>query len=159
MGDVFLVPVDERTSCAGQVVKDQAEVLGAVAVCLFDVPCMQELAADTPAPEIDVSTMFSAIMTTDDFLQTRRWPIVGSCTPVIPMEAAPGEEFRDRGYIGAKVYGSGILEQFVRAFYGKAPWDDYYLPDYFDAMLISPEWKPIERLVYSGRHGAPSTVQ
>jgi len=68
------------------------------------------------------------------------------------VEAAPYETLRRSGFIGAKVRGSGIVEEFVNAFYGFAPWDDWYVPDYLDAFLISASKKPTDRLVYSGRH-------
>jgi hypothetical protein len=72
---------------------------------------------------------------------------------VVPPEDKPYERLRAQGFVGAKVRGSAVVEEFVNAFYGLMPWDDWYVPDYLDDFLVSPDKKPDQRLVYSGRHG------
>ena len=48
--------------------------------------------------------------------------------------------------IGAKIIGSGIVNEFVEAFYGLVPWDDWKAPHYLDSLLISEAAKPVYRL-------------
>jgi hypothetical protein len=55
------------------------------------------------------------------------------------------------GFVGASVHGSGILNEFVNAFYGLTPWDDWHDPYYLDHLLVSPEKKPVQRLVYKSK--------
>jgi len=38
--------------------------------------------------------------------------------------------------------GSGNMREFVNAFYGLAPWNGYFDPNYFDKLLIDPSKRP-----------------
>jgi hypothetical protein len=44
--------------------------------------------------------------------------------------------------LGAETKGSGILNNFVAAYFGQFPWNGYKDPDYFDKLLISPSKRP-----------------
>jgi hypothetical protein len=45
-------------------------------------------------------------------------------------------------FVGAVVRGSGIMMEFLDAFYGLRAWDDYADPAYFDKLLLTQDKKP-----------------
>jgi hypothetical protein len=67
----------------------------------------------------------------------------------------PFQHLRGSGFVGATVEGSAVVEKFVDAFYGLAPWNDWYVPDVLDNLLLCAEKKPHAKLVCSGRHPVP----
>ena len=70
--------------------------------------------------------------------------MVGRAEPVTPTHLLPFEHTRARGWVGAKVYGSGIVARFLAAYHRLAPWDDWADPAYLDRLLIAPEKKPAD---------------
>lgn len=126
-------------------------VMNSIGIVLFDQKGRWESGC-TLRPCLSFDMAFSNIHTTRDLLNSGRWAIVDGEGADLPVSAVPYEALRASGFIGARVYGSAIVEEFANAFYGLVPWDDWYIPDYLDQMLISPDKKPRERLIYSGRH-------
>lgn len=149
VGSVFLLPLDDGDSCVGQIIGREASVLNSVAIALFDFKGDWSC-GDIPA--LRMEGIFSALFVTRDLLDSGRWKVVEHRDVMGVAEARPFESLRGNGFIGAKVRGSGVVEEFANAFYGLAPWDDWYVPDYLDGFLLSADKKPDDRLVYSGRH-------
>ncbi|KRG73288.1 hypothetical protein ABB28_11640 [Stenotrophomonas chelatiphaga] len=150
VGSVFTIPLEDGDKCVGQVVGRERSVLNAVSIAIFDIKgrWSQELSV----PSLEEGLIFSVIMSTKDLLDSGRWHVLAD-RPLADAEK-PFESLRGSGFIGAKVRGSALVEDFVNAFYGLAYWDDWYLPDYLDAYLLSLDKKPVDRLKYCGRHGA-----
>lgn len=153
VGSVFLLPLKDGESCLGQVIGREPGLLNCVAIALFD--CKKAWAVGEDFPALSIELAFSAIYVTRDLLDSGRWAVIDDQGVGISEEMKPYEHLRDRGFIGAKVRGSANVEEFANAFYGLMSWDDWYVPDYLDAFLLSADKKPIERLVYSGRHPRP----
>jgi hypothetical protein len=150
VGSVFLLPLMDGEACLGQVIGRTPGLLNSVAIALFD--CKKNWAAGEVFPALTVDLIFSAIYVTRDLLDSGRWAVIGDQRVGLSAELQPYEHLRDRGFIGAKVRGSANVEEFANAFYGLMPWDDWYVPDYLDEFLLSADKKPLNRLVYSGRH-------
>lgn len=155
IGSVFLLPLENGDSCVGQVIGREAHVLNSAVIALFD---FKGDWARMEIPSLEMGALFSAVFVTRDLLDSGRWKVVDRRDTGGVVEASPYETLRTSGFIGAKVRGSSIVEEFVNAFYGLAPWDDWYVPDYLDAFLMSANKKPSDRLVYSGRHSMSLTV-
>jgi hypothetical protein len=153
VGSVFLLPLKDGESCVGQVIGREPSLLNSVAIALFD--CKKAWTAGDAFPVLSIDQAFSAIYVTRDLLDSGRWAVIDDQSGGLPEELKPYEHLRDSGFIGAKVRGSANVEEFASAFYGLMPWDDWYVPDYLDAFLLSADKKPIERLLYSGRHPRP----
>lgn len=149
IGSVFLLPLEDGDSCVGQVIGREAHVLNSVVIAVFD---FKGAWAGGDIPPLGLDALFSAVFVTRDLLDSGRWKVVDLRDTAGVVDAAPYESLRRSGFIGARIRGSGIVEEFANAFYGLAPWDDWYLPDYLDAFLFSADKKPTDRLVYSGRH-------
>jgi len=150
-GSVFLIPLKDGTECIGQVIRREKSVLNSVAIALFDMK--GKWSSGQSLPSLRAEDIFSAILATKDLLDSGRWVVLDEEIISVSDDMRPYENLRETGFIGAKVRGSGLVEEFANAFYGLVPWDDWYVPDYLDGFLVSPDKKPIDRLVMSGRHG------
>jgi hypothetical protein len=150
VGSVFLLPLKDGESCIGQVIGREPGLLNSVAIALFD--CKGNWATEDNFPKLTADLIFSAIYVTRDLLDSGRWIVVSDQTVGLSAEEKPYEHLRRSGFIGAKVRGSANVEEFANAFYGLMPWDDWYVPDYLDDFLLAIAKKPIDRIVYSGRH-------
>ncbi|MCD9033824.1 immunity 26/phosphotriesterase HocA family protein [Luteimonas sp. Y-2-2-4F] len=151
VGSVFLVPLKDKTECVGQVIGREKSVLNSVAIALFDLK--GNWSSSQKIPPLRAEDIFSTVLATKDLLDSGRWVALDKEAIRITDNMKPYESLRDGGFIGARVHGSGVVEEFANAFYGLTAWDDWYIPDFLDGMLISPDKKPIERLSFSGRHG------
>jgi hypothetical protein len=85
-----------------------------------------------------VSTQF----TTPDLLNSGIWALVAQFAPkhLERMTWLPALERAH--FVGATVRGSGIMMEFLDAFYGLRAWDDYADPAYFDKLLLTQDKKP-----------------
>jgi hypothetical protein len=145
VGDVFLVKIlDKRV--VGQIVGHESEVLNSVSCAFFDIRVGDE--EEVPKiTDLPIDKVFSVIFATRDLLDSGAWRVVNHARVAVPQDRYPFEDLRDVGFIGAIVYGSAIVNEFLNAFYGLMPWDDWKNPDYLDHLLISRDKKP-KTLVY-----------
>jgi hypothetical protein len=95
-----------------------------------------------PLPHCDSKQLVACLFTTHDLLDNGTWPVIGFSDPTMPPQFLPFEDTRERGWVGAKVYGSGIVMEFLNAYFGLAMWDDWADPSYLDKLLIHPSKKP-----------------
>jgi hypothetical protein len=145
VGDVFVVPLSDGAHGVGQIVGREAEVLNSVSVALFDTPVHEpEGAADL---HLAKESVFAVLFATRDLLDRGRWKVVARRPVEIPREWLPFERLRATGWIGAKVIGSGIVEEFLHAYFGLVPWDDWADPKYLDSLLLTPAKKPPTRVL------------
>jgi len=148
VGDLFEIPLRDGSRVLGQVVGREADALNSAAVALFDL----RLAAGSPPPDpaqARTATVFSALFVTRDLLDHGTWKVMGRTAPRLAGASRPQEHLRAKGWVGAKIIGSGTVREFAEAFYGLSPWDDFHDPHYLDRLLVDPSVKPHARLVYS----------
>ncbi len=150
VGSIFTIPLKDSTECLGQVIGREPSALNSAGIALIDTK--GRWTRGDSFPELRLEDVFSVILVTRDLLDSGRWTVLDLKEIGIPVEARPYEHLRAEGFVGAKIRGSANVEEFVNAFYGLMPWDDWYIPDYLDDFLISPTKKPHDRLVFSGRH-------
>lgn len=150
-GDVFLVPLKDGTHGVGQVVARDRSLLRSAAIALFDLKA--DCLAGQGPHVLPLGTLFSELVCTRDLLDSGRWAVVGRAASPVPEDVVAYEALRASGFVGESVVGSAIVEEFVNAYFGLMPWDDWYVPDYLDKLLVSPGRKPVHRLLFSGRHG------
>ena len=145
VGSVFTVALKDGQHALGQVISYEPEVLNSVGVALFDsrVPTREDALVGEPA----LANAFAILFATRDLLDSGVWQVSGDRAVAIPKRLFPYEHLRATGFIGARVIGSGIITEFLNAFYALAPWDDWHDPQYLDRLLLSPAKKP-QRLVY-----------
>lgn len=144
-GDIFTVETSDGMHVVGQIVGREPEVLNSVSVAFFDVRLTQP--DEAKEIELDPAKIFSIVFSTRDLLDSGSWKVVGNRQVAIETSQLPHEELRSSGFVGAKVIGSGILVEFLNAYYGLTAWDDWKEPDYLDRLLTSPSKKP-KNVVY-----------
>jgi hypothetical protein len=140
IGDVFTVPTADGQLALGQIVAREPSVLNSVTVALFDqryVPSPSIVPMDLSA-----ARAFSVLFTTRDLLDSGVWRVVGTKPVAIQREQLPYESTRAAGFIGAKVIGSAIVREFINAFFGLVPWDDWKDPNYLDGLLRPARKRP-----------------
>ena len=147
IGDVFGIPTPDGKYVVAQIIAQEPEVLNSVSVAIFDARI--EGVADARDISLESEAVFSTVFTTRDLLDSGDWPIIENGEVVVPRSLFPHKDKRSTGFVGAKVIGSGIVNEFVSAFYGLVPWDDWKDPHYLDALLLSPEKKPANVLLKS----------
>lgn len=150
VGSVFVIPLMDGSGCIAKVVGRERQILNSATVAIFDA--RQDASVDE-VPILRSEDVFSLVLVTKDLLDSGRWKVISGTGEKPVGELSPYENLRSNGFIGAKVRGSALVEEFVNAFYGFAYWDDWYVPDYLDGYLIGPEKKPSGRLSFCGRHG------
>src|ERR1039457_7178468 len=135
IGNVFLVELKDGKFALGQIVGRETSVLNSLSCAFFDfrvsdpndVDCIRELPTDK---------VFSVLFVTRDLLDSGHWKVVGSRPVSVQKELLPYEGLREKGFVGAKVIGSRNINEFLNAFYGLHPWDDWKDPQYLDKLLI-----------------------
>lgn len=143
-GDIFVVPQLDGRWTPAQVLN---LMMPNVPSCAF---YRTRLAPPfLPPLQLERNDIFSALTVTRDLLDSRRWPIVDAAPVQLERARWPNEQYRSRRWVGSKTYGSGIVEDFLNAFHGLAPWDQYKDPNYFDRLLLSESWKPAKVILKS----------
>jgi hypothetical protein len=141
IGDIFLVRNLDGAECIGQIVGQEREVLNSVSCAFFDRRIHNKSDLEniqTLPPEL----VFAVLFVTRDLLDSGLWRVIGQFPVTLPRDYFPYEQLRASGYIGAKVIGSKNVNDFLNAFYGLMPWDDWKDPAYLDKLLISSGKKP-----------------
>lgn len=146
-GDIFAIPLNDGRFSAGQVVGVESDMPESATIALFDKP-VEYASRESVCPELQGSTVYSSLFATVDHLQSGAWMCV--CNEAIQTEVRPKDFYTHQasGWIGARVIGSAIISEFVNAYYGLAPWDNWHDPNFLDTLLWSKDFKPVGRLVY-----------
>lgn len=136
-GDCFVIPLLDGGGLLGQVLAHEPRAMNSVSCALFD-----QRVGQSECPRPSMGRLFSILLVTRDSLDSGHWQVVATWPVEVPQEKFPFEHSRSKGFIGAKIYGSGVVREFANAFCGLCPWDDWAKPDYLDGLLVSPEVKP-----------------
>lgn len=151
VGDVFVIKTLDNRYVAAQIVGREAEVLNSVTIAVFDEGF--ENPNDAMQAKLDTSYVISVVFSTRDSLDRGIWHIVGNRPVMIPKNLFPYEHLRGEAeWVGAIVHGSGIINEFVNAYYGLLPWDDWADPAYLDKLLVKPDKKPTHLVYKSSRN-------
>jgi len=129
-GDIFGVPLPDGTMAIGQVLARERDALNSVGCVFF---------ASIATPSQAMSGKFEPVailLVTPDLLNRGVWPILAKGEVSIPPEKRPYERFRANSWIGVIVTGSGIAQEFLGAYHGLCPWDDWHDPNYLDTLLL-----------------------
>lgn len=146
IGDLFCIPTTDAKLALGQIIGQEPGVLNSVTIALFDER-YEALPEVRKGHHASSKSLYSVLFTTRDLLDSGHWPVAGKAEIEISKDLYPYEHLRGEGFVGAKVIGSGIVNKFVNAYYGLTPWDDWKDPYYLDQLLLSPQKKPVERLL------------
>ncbi len=145
-GDIFRVSLFDGRVCFGQVLDFQMPNI--IRVLFFEGAFDLEYSKTLSLDQISQNTIFSKIATEKHFINKGKWPIIGNAPISIPISEYPNEKFRKHDWVGAIHYTEELVEEFLSAYNGLSPWDDFYKPDYLDQFLVDPSNKP-DNLIYS----------
>jgi hypothetical protein len=142
VSDIFLIRQRDGLWSASQVLD---RLMPNVVSCAFyDQRVSDQGDLSLPLPS---SALVALVSVTREGLDSGAWKVVGNAPIGVERRRWPNEQFRSVGWIGAKMYDAAIIEDFLNAFHGLAPWDDWKDPNYLDRLLVSPEKKPAH-LIY-----------
>jgi hypothetical protein len=128
-GDMFAVRLPDGSAGFGQVLSRESGVMNSVGCAFFP-----ERSAQLALPAL--SAPIAVLLVTRDALNKRIWPVLGRWEVTVPTASRPYEAFRSAGMVGARIIGSRIIEKFLAAYHGLAPWDDWHDPAYLDTLLL-----------------------
>ncbi|NRA39135.1 MAG: hypothetical protein HRU15_13405 [Planctomycetes bacterium] len=137
-GDVVLIPQKDDFFSFAYVLDHVME--NVVGLALY----LSRTKSDDPEeiPSISKLQPVSILLTTRDLLDEGVWKVIGREEVRIPNDIRPYEIYRDLEWVGAKVYGAGIVRQFLDACFGLDPWDDWKDPAYLDKLLLDKASRP-----------------
>jgi hypothetical protein len=147
VGDVFTVPTSDGLVAVGQVIGREPDLPRSATIALFDEK-HGSLEAARGNSVLEPNAVFAVLFVTTNHLDSGDWCVIDHREVAIDPRRNPYEHTRENGFVGAKIVGANIVSEFVNAFYGLAPWDDWKDPNYLDSLLISKSAKPVGRLVY-----------
>ena len=146
LGDVFLVETKDGLKVIGQIVGQEKEVLNSASCAFFNIR-VKDANDVANLKELPNSRVFSIQFVTRDLLDDGVWRIVKQLPISVDNSQLPFETLRSAGFVGAKVIGSGIINEFLNAYYGLVPWDDWKDPAYLDRLLLSVDKKPTKLIL------------
>ncbi len=149
IGDIVAIRRLDGVYIPAQIVDVTPRALNSLVVALFDDPHND---LDGEPIKLDPEDIFSVVFSTRESLDGGDWKVLGSAPVAIPDTLIPSTQLRQSGFVGATIYGTAIIDDFINAFYALAPWDMCYIPDYFDKMLIDARRKP-KHLMYKSSMG------
>jgi len=136
-GDLFEISVGTEWVATGQLLEAIPQALNSVGVALW-----KPRRADFKAGSAPSDAPFSILLVTPELLKKGEWRIFKSAMISIPIHARPYEAFRAVHWVGAKIVGAGIVEEFLQASVGLCPWDDWADPLYLDSLLAPGQLRP-----------------
>jgi hypothetical protein len=140
-GDVFLVSLNDASHCVGQVLNITKSALNSCICAFFDVR-LPEGAREVHTP-LNEGNLIAVQFVTPDLLKKGYWPVIDKRDVAVDVEKTiPLRRYEQEGFVGAKVIGSGIIREFLSAYYALRPWDTWHDPGYLDKLLVSRDKRP-----------------
>ena len=150
VGDEFVVPLDDGSFGRGQIIAAEPLTLMNSAICAF----FEHRLTDVPADDTGFDKgngVFSVLWVTRDLLDSGTWQVFAHTDPLDPRFYFPDlDQRRLDGFVGTKVYGSGIARRLVNAYFGLQPWDQFAEPDYLDRLLLVHGARPAQAVFAKG---------
>jgi len=146
--DVFAVPLKNGRYAIGQtLIQNMRNVVG---IALFDetVNSIDNVDLDQFCKK---ENLISLVETTIEQLTYGAWKILGSKEINIPQADFPNEKFRKTKWIGMITYDAALAEDFLNAFYGLQPWDDWFNPNFLDEFLVDKSKKPANLILIKNK--------
>lgn len=156
VGDYFGIPIEDDFLAIGQIL-GKYDWIGVA--CL--ITKMKISSKNLPLYEdikIDKNDIIAAMFITEESLDKGFWTIIqqGIVNKNILKQYFPNIVLIEQGnIIGINTEGSAIIDDFIKAYFSLAPWDDWHDPEYLDKLLVSPDKKP-ENLIYKNKWSVPT---
>jgi len=142
-GDIFGVPLPGDSMGIGQVLSLEPDALNSVGCVFF-------AATASPSGLSGAMEPIAALLVTPDLLKSGAWPVKSQGPVFLEPEERPYEIHRASHWVGVRVTGSGVVQEFLAAYQGLVPWDAWHDPHYLDSLLLPGLERP-SRVVLSAR--------
>lgn len=150
-GDLFTVRLKDNSRVIGQVL--DLMMPNIVSVAFADIRLDDDSSTVDPS-SFSRERAFATLSTWRDPLDSGHWPIVGHKPFVLQRREWPNEQYRSNDWIGAKHYNTALVEAFLNAYYGLAPWDTWYDPLFFDRLLFDGTKRPPNVILTKAQNGS-----
>ena len=142
-GDIFGIPLPDGSMGTGQILSLEPDALNSVGCAFFSVTVGPAGLSGSVEP-------IAALLVTPDLLKNGVWPVKSKAPVFLERHERPYELFRASHWVGVKVTGSGIVQEFLAAYHGLTPWDAWHDPNYLDSLLLPGVARP-EHVILSAR--------
>jgi len=153
LGDVFLIPLLDGDAVPGQIL--DLMMPNVVTVVMIDDKTSAD--GDYEIGDLHRRRIITTKAVTRELLDSGYWRVLRGRDLLVPQPLWPNESTRKHAWVGAKVSDAGLLEGFMNAYYGLAPWDSYHDPLYLDKQLWPGTPRPVCAVLTRG--GAISDPQ
>jgi hypothetical protein len=148
VGNLFAVPLADGSFSLGQVVGREAQVLNSITCAFYRTRVSASALANVRAVPA-ASELIAIQFTTKDSLTRRFWKVLGAYPVELPRHLFPHEDKRAHNWIGAEMFGSGNMVNFLNAYFGLKPWNVMFEEDYYDQLLAPGVSRPRTAIVLS----------
>ncbi len=148
--DVFAVPLSNSSFAVGQVL--DLMMVNQVRLALYDEPALTMEAIDVAAA-CNPQRLISLVASSREQLDYGVWKILGNKPMSMPLSRYPNEQFRHNGWVGAKHYDAGLVEDFLEAYYALRYWDNWFNPNYLDVFLVDGSKRPPNVILINSSFG------
>lgn len=139
-GDVFRIQLLDGSCALGQIIEVTKQAMNSVLCGFYDVRAAE---TEIDRTEIFRRNLISVQFVTPESLKRSSWPVVRhEAVPFDPNEFIPFDELAEKGFVGARIVGSGIMKEFMNAYFGLKPWDDWHDPTFLDSLLAPGAKRP-----------------
>jgi len=135
VGDVFVVPLADGSKCIAQVLEIEPILMNSITCAFFDIRSNED-SPETSNLTLSEENTLSCQFVTRDLFNRGVWKRIGNRPPTIKESLYPYRETKGKGWVGAKVIGSGIVESFLNAYFGLGDWREMKDPDYYNKLLF-----------------------
>ena len=148
VGDYFTITLSDNSCVFGQVIGYEAEALNSVICAIFSKKVDGSVAE---VPEgLTERDLIAVQFVTRDLLDSSHWRVFAHGLSPDPSRYLPLNALKRDRFIGATIEGSGIIVEFMNAYFALLPWNGFHDPGYFDKLLLSPDRKPEKLLLKQG---------
>lgn len=142
-GDIFGIPLPDESMGIGQVLSLEPDALNSVGCVFFAASASLSGLKGALEP-------IAALLVTPDLLKRGTWPVKSQGPVFLEPEERPYEIHRATRWVGVRVTGSAIVQEFLAAYQGLVPWDAWHDPNYLDSLLLPGVSRP-SHVVLSAR--------
>lgn len=148
IGDIFAITLNTGKYAIGHILSQRLP--NTIRIALYD-----EILEMTEGNDINIlcreTDLISLIEVTKEQIDFGVWKVIGNKPTDIPISRHANEQYRSpdpyKDGVGSEVLDAAVAEDFMNAFYGLHPWDDWYDPQFYDKMLVDKSKKPAH-LIY-----------
>ena len=137
-GAYFLVPSSASRKYVGRVVA-HVDDLGAVLCQFLDIEHV-ESCKDVEAIRVEEAAILGERFVTKELLARGTWELCRNPVPTQELTSPQLSDIMEGRYVGATIFGAGLVSEFLDTFYGFKSLETWALPDYVAKFFSQESW-------------------